>query len=79
MITFIITFGIMANMAATILGTFFAIMDDVNASLNLNPTWQAYYEDISTTSGYLTLMIFSLGIVIFVIKVVMVAAARGAD
>lgn len=78
-IVFVVTFGIMANLSAAILGAFFDVMDDVVDSLNIEGEWLATYNEISETSGYLILMIFSLGIVIFVIKVIMVAAARGAD
>lgn len=78
-ILFIIVFGIMFNLSTVILGAFFAVVDSLMAGFDLSPEWEATYREISETSSWLILLIMSLGIVIFIIKLLMIAAARGRD
>ena len=78
-ILFLIVFGIMFNLSTVILGAFFATIDSMIANFDLDPTWEATYNEISETSAWLILMIMSLGIVIFIVKLIMIAAARGRD
>jgi len=78
-ILFIITYGILFQMAAAILGAFFTVIGDTFNSLGINSEWTTTYGEIDDLSQYLLPLIMSLGIVITIIKVIMVAGGRGAD
>ena len=78
-VLFLVVFGVMVIMSAAILGTIFTVLDGIIAQNPLSPEWQRIYDEVSETSGLLILMIMSIGIVLIVVKVIMVAAARGRD
>jgi len=60
-----------------IFGSFFTLVDDNNFIINAE--WQAIYEKNEDTVQLLVPLMPSMGIVIIVIKVLMVASARGRD
>ena len=78
-VLFIVVFGVMIIMAAAILGAVFATLDSVMAHYTLDPFWAQTYGEVRETSGMLILMIMSLGVVILILKIIMVASARGRD
>lgn len=78
-VLFIVVFGVMIVMSAAILGAVFATLDSVMGNYTMDPFWTQTYAEIRETSGMLVLMIMSLGVVILILKIIMVASARGRD
>lgn len=76
-ITFIISYGIMFLLAATILGAFFS-SSSMSAPIT-DPGWSATYLKTQTTIKWLLPLIPTIGIFILSIKVLMVASVRGRD
>lgn len=73
-ITFAISYGLLALLMPTILGYFFSI--DAGP---MDPDWQQTQQNTEDVVEWLIPIIPSLGIVLFVIKVLMVASTRGRD
>ena len=78
-VLFIIVFGLIVNIAAAVLAAVFDALNALMKVLDVREDWKMTYESINSTSQYLILMIMSLGIVLIVVKVIMVAAARGRE
>lgn len=72
-IAFIITYGIMFMLAPIILGSFFSIEVDMNES------WSDTRNEVQTVVQWLIPLIPTVGIMILVLKVLMVASVRGRD
>ena len=77
LVLFVITYGIAFIVMPMIFGAFFTMMD--NNGLVINAEWQAIYDQNETTVQFLVPLMPTFGIVIIVIKVLMVASARGRD
>lgn len=77
LILFVITYGVAFTLMPMIFGSFFTLMDDNNFTINAD--WQAIYEKNEDTVQLLVPLMPSMGIIIIVIKVLMVASARGRD
>jgi len=75
-IAFIITYGLMFTLVPIILGTFFSAADNTNIA---DPTWAQTYEDTEDVIQWLVPLVPTLGIIILIIKVFMVASSRGRD
>ena len=75
-IAFIISYGIMFTLMPMILGGFFSVADNV---LIADSEWEAIYEQNEDVVQWLTPLIPTIGILILVIKVLMVASVRGRD
>ena len=75
-VLFIITYGIMFILTAMILGTFWTAAGNVNIA---SADWQTIYDDTETQVQFLVPLMPTVGIFIFVIKVIMVSAVRGRD
>jgi len=73
-IIFIISYGIMFLLTPAILGVFFSL--DLPIS---DPEWAALDEDMQEKVRWLIPLIPTIGILILVIKVLMVASVRGSD
>lgn len=76
-IMFIIAYGIMFTIAPMILGAVWTAMDGQTDSMA--PEWLVMYNDTKSSIQYLVPLIPTIGIFILVIKVLMVASARGRD
>ena len=74
MIVFAISFGIIFYLLPMILGTFFSIMPPV-----MNASWQATNVRTQAVIQFLIPLMPSLGIFIFVLKVLMAATTRGGN
>lgn len=77
LVLFVITYGIAFSVMPMILGSFFTMID--NNQLNVNAEWDAISQQNEVTVKYLVPLMPTFGIVILVIKVLMVASARGRD
>ena len=75
-IMFIVAYGVMFTIAPMVLGAVWSVMDGMEI---MNESWQQGYDDTKATTQYLVPLIPTIGIFILVIKVFMVASARGRD
>ena len=77
LILFVIVYGLAFTLMPMIFGSFFTLMDQNN--FIINDEWQVIYEKNEDTVQLLVPLMPSMGIVIIIIKVLMVASARGRD
>ena len=75
-IIFVISYGIGFMIVATVLGAFFSATSTVTIT---DPGWLKIYTSTQTTLKFLVPLVPTVGIFIFVIKVLMVASVRGRD
>jgi hypothetical protein len=75
-IMFIVAYGVMFTIAPMVLGAVWSVMDGMEI---MNSDWQQVYDDTKATTQYLVPLVPTIGIFILVIKVFMVASARGRD
>ena len=73
---FIVAYGVMFTIAPMVLGAVWSVMDGMEI---MNESWQQVYDDTKATTQYLLPLVPTIGIFILVIKVFMVASARGRD
>ncbi len=73
---FIVAYGVMFTVAPMVLGAVWSVMDGMEI---MNSDWQQVYDDTKATTQYLVPLVPTIGIFILVIKVFMVASARGRD
>jgi putative exporter of polyketide antibiotics len=78
-ILFIISYGVMFTIAPMILGSVFTVMEVNLTNGNMTQEWIDMYNQTKETTQYLVPLIPTIGIFILVIKVLMVASARGRD
>ena len=64
----------MFTIAPMVLGAVWSVMDGMEI---MNSDWQQVYDDTKATTQYLVPLVPTIGIFILVIKVFMVASARG--
>ena len=76
-IIFIIIYGVMFLIMPAILSTFFSAYED-NAR-ELSPEWAAMYTDTTDTVRFFVPLIPTVGIFIFVLKVLLSSSSRGGD
>ena len=76
-IIFIISYGLMFLIMPAIIATFFSAYE--NNAAELSPEWLAMYDGTTEQVRYLIPLIPTLGIFIIVLKVLLVACARGGD
>lgn len=75
-ILFFITYGAGFYLISIILGSFYSQLNQTEIS---DPGWAAMSVEIQTTIQYIIPLAASIGIVIFVIKVLMSSSTRGRD
>ena len=73
-IIFVVTFGILFYLMPMILGSFFTIMPPA-----MNAQWQATNVRVQTIINWLIPLTASLGVFVFVVKVMMAATTRGGE
>ena len=78
-ILFIISYGVMFTIAPMILGSVFTVMENNLTNGSMTQEWIDVYNNTKETTQYLVPLIPTIGIFILVIKVLMVASARGRD
>jgi hypothetical protein len=76
---FFISYGIMFTLMPMIFGAFFTLADDFVVDGNVNADWQAIYENEEDIVQWLVPLVPTIGIMIAVIKILMVASVRGRD
>jgi hypothetical protein len=75
-ILFLISYGIGFYILSIVLGSFFSQLNQTEIS---DPGWAAMSDEIQITIQYIIPLAASIGIVIFVIKVLMSSTTRGRD
>lgn len=75
-IMFLTMFGLLSMLTPMILGTFFSALDSFPIS---DPAWNRVYQENKAVAEMLVPLTFSMGIVLFVIKLLMVATSKGRD
>ena len=75
-ILFVITYGILFTLVPMILGVFWSAADTIPIA---DPTWQGIYDQNEETLQWLVPLVPTVGIFIFVIKVLMAASTHGRD
>jgi len=75
-IVFIVSYGLLFYLAPVILGSFQSAVNKITIT---DPAWAATNAQTQATLQYLVPLIPSLGIFVLVLKVLMVASARGRD
>ncbi len=78
-VLFIISYGIMFTIAPMILGAVFTVMETNLTNGSMTQEWIDMYNQTKETTQYLVPLIPTIGIFILIIKVLMVASARGRD
>jgi len=74
-VVFIISYGLMFLILPAVLAAFFSAFD----TDNLNPEWQAMFDETSEQIRYLVPLVPTIGIFLIVLKVLLNASTRGAD
>lgn len=72
-ITFIITYGLLFMLAPIIIGSFFSI------NVDMSEDWRETKQETEGVIRWLIPLIPTIGIMILVLKVLMVASVRGRD
>jgi len=78
-VLFIISYGIMFTIAPMILGAVYTVMETNLTNGSMTQEWIDMYNQTKETTQYLVPLIPTIGIFILIIKVLMVASARGRD
>ena len=77
-IMFLISYGLMFTLVPMVLGQIWTTMDENNMPIP-NQQWQDTYNNTQSTLQYIIPLVPSIGIVLIVIKVLMVASVKGRD
>lgn len=75
-IMFLISYGIMFTVTPMILGQFYSVLGNMTIE---SAEWQQTYDETEAITRYIVPLIPTVGLFIFIIKVLMVAAVRGRD
>ena len=75
-IMFLISYGIMFTVTPMILGQFYTVLGNMTIA---DPDWQTTYDNTEAITRYIVPLIPTVGLFIFIVKVLMVAAVRGRD
>ena len=75
-LAFILSYGIMWLLVPAIFGIFFGVLDDINIESEF---WKEAYDKNQQLALYLTPLAATLGVFMFIIKVIMMVSARGSD
>lgn len=78
-VTYVIVLGMLMQFTPMILGTVYTVVGDLVGTSNMNEDWVVIYNDLDELSRTLVPMVFSLLLVLLVIKVLMAAGVRGGD
>ena len=78
-VTYVLVLGVLMQFTPMILGAVFTTIENTMNTMNINADWIAIYNDVDGMAGYLVPMMFSLLLVLLVIKVLMVAGVKGGD
>lgn len=75
-IMFLTSYGIMFTITPMILGQFYSVLGNMTIE---SAAWQQTYDDTEAITRYIVPLVPTVGLFIFIIKVLMVAAVRGRE
>lgn len=75
-IMFLVSYGIMFTITPMILGQFYSVLGNMTIA---DAGWQQTYDDTEAITQYIVPLVPTVGLFIFIIKVLMVAAVRGRE
>lgn len=78
-IAFLISYGLVWILVPMVLGTFFTTLQTSGVISALSTSWQATYNTTQTTVQWIIPLSATVGLFIFILKVLMVASVRGSD
>ena len=78
-VAYVIILGMLMQFTPAILGAVFTVMGGLVSSSEMAPEWITLYNDLDSLTRTLVPMMFSLLLVLLVIKVLMAAGVRGSD
>ena len=78
-VMFFLSFGIMFSLMPMIFGAFFTLADTLVVDPGFNADWRAIYENQEEIVKWLVPLLPTIAIMIAVIKILMVASARGRE
>lgn len=78
-ILFFVIYGVMFTLLPMILGQFFSVADDLVTPENMDADWITTYNETEGTVQWLVPLVPTIGIFVAVIKILMVASARGRE
>lgn len=78
MLMFFIIFGIMFTLVPMILGQVWTTMGEDNMPIP-DPEWQATYNNTESRLQFIIPLIPTMGLMVLVIKILMIATVRGRD
>ena len=78
-IMFFISYGIMFTLMPMIFGAFFTLANDFVVEPTFNAEWRTIYEEEEDIVQWLVPLVPTIGIMVAVIKILMVASVRGRD
>ena len=78
-VTYVVVLGMLMQFTPAILGTVFTVIGGLMANSDIDSNWLTLYNDLDALTQLLVPMMFSLLLVLLVIKVLMVAGVRGND
>lgn len=77
LVMFIIVFGLLMNFAPVVLGAVFNVLDQTMETMGITGGWLNTYNEINALSQYLVPLMLSIGIVLLVVKILMIATNTG--
>ncbi len=78
-VSYVIILGMLMQFTPMILGTVYTVIGALVDSSNMDAAWLTIYNDLDALSQTLVSMLFSLLLVLLVIKVLMAAGVGGRD
>lgn len=78
-LAFLISFGLVWILVPMVLGTFFTAVTNSGLVTGMTASWQATYNSTQTTVQWIIPLSATVGLFIFILKVLMVASVRGSD
>ena len=78
-IAFLISYGLVWILVPMVLGTFFTTLETSGVISQLSSSWHTTYNTTQTTVQWIIPLSATVGLFIFILKVLMVASVRGSD
>ena len=79
MVAFLISFGLVWILVPMVLGLFFSTVASSGLLSMMSTSWQTVYNTQQSTLQYIIPISATVGLFVFVLKVLMVASNKGSD
>lgn len=78
-VSYVVVLGMLMQFTPAILGAVFSVVGDLMQNPDIDAEWLTVYDDLDDLTQLLVPMMFSLLLVLLVIKVLMAAGVTGRD